>query len=93
MVKQRLKNRDFPQYKLIITDINMPVMDGIEATSHIREIEKANKLSPTIIVALSAANIEENPEISQEQGFDEKINKPISKDSFGKLLRRYDIIK
>jgi CheY-like chemotaxis protein len=42
------------RYGLVLMDIQMPVMDGYEATRRIRAWEEANRLPPMAIVALTA---------------------------------------
>lgn len=46
-----IKNND--HYDLILSDINMPEMGGVEAAKKIREYESANKISPIPIIAYS----------------------------------------
>ena len=49
---QRVKKRvrlAKPMYTLIVMDINMPVVDGVQATQTIREICEQQSLSPFIV--------------------------------------------
>jgi CheY-like chemotaxis protein len=59
------------QYDLILMDLNMPVMDGFQATKAIRDFDKE-----TPIIALTASNIEEVKEQVFSSGFDDIIIKP-----------------
>ncbi|MBU2939300.1 response regulator [Lacinutrix sp. C3R15] len=59
------------EYDLILMDLNMPVMDGFQAT---KEIRKSNKTIP--IIALTASNIEEVKENVFASGFNDIIMKP-----------------
>ena len=61
---------------LIIADIQMPVMDGYEATRQIRNLENA-ALAKIPIVALSANAFEEDRKASREAGMDGHLAKPI----------------
>jgi two-component system, cell cycle response regulator DivK len=70
---------------LIIMDLAMPIMDGIEATKMIRKIEGFDKIP---IIAVSAyAN--SHYEVAVEAGFDEIINKPLEFESLQPLLNSY----
>jgi signal transduction histidine kinase/CheY-like chemotaxis protein len=71
------------QPDLILMDIRMPKMDGLEAT---RNIKKIPKLAEIPIIALTASVGKEMREKCFEAGFTEHICKPIdSKELFGKL--------
>lgn len=64
--------REHPQ--LIILDIMMPVMDGIEACRHIREIPE---LKDTLVTFLTARNEEYSQIAGFDVGADDYISKPI----------------
>lgn len=62
-------------FDLIIMDVNMPVMDGLEATRLIREANNSNCDTP--IIVLSASARAEDHEIGLAAGADAYMNKPI----------------
>jgi len=64
-------------YPLILMDINMPVMDGIEATRLIREYEEKNNLKPAKIVVVTATIIENYEEEFKKIKIDNYLSKPI----------------
>jgi signal transduction histidine kinase/ActR/RegA family two-component response regulator len=70
-------------FDLILMDVQMPVMNGIEATRAIRERESTHSLSPTPILALSA-NVMSHQVLEYEQaGMDGVVAKPVDA---GKLI-------
>ena len=76
-------------YDIILMDIHMPIMDGLEATRQIREFEKISKISlPNFIVALSATEVMENREVCIQAGMDEFIEKPIKETVLRELISR-----
>ena len=74
------KEKDFD---LILMDLHMPGISGIEATEKIREF---NKTVP--IIALTAITIEENLEEFYKAGFNEFIPKPFNADDFFEKINR-----
>ena len=74
------KENDFD---LILMDLHMPGISGIEATEKIREF---NKTVP--IIALTAITIEENLEEFYKAGFNEFIPKPFNADDFFEKINR-----
>ena len=61
---------------IVITDIHMPVMDGLEATKAIRMLEREDaKKIP--IIAMTANAFEEDRKACLEAGMNEHIGKPI----------------
>ncbi|OFX21398.1 MAG: hypothetical protein A2041_07510 [Bacteroidetes bacterium GWA2_31_9b] len=71
---------------LIIMDIKMPVMNGLEAT---RIIKSTRKDIP--IIALTAFTLENNEKISLDTGCDAYITKPLKEISLIKLLNEFFI--
>lgn len=82
------------KYDLILMDIQMPEMDGVETTSHIREIEIMKNKRYTPIIALTAYALHGDREKFLSFGMDEYVSKPISinelYDKIDKVLRQRD---
>ncbi|MCP5051364.1 MAG: response regulator [bacterium] len=77
--------KDPGKYHLILMDIQMPEMNGIEATEEIRNWEKENSsrlhsLSGIPIIALTAQAIKGDREKCMEAGMNDFISKPIKRD-------------
>ena len=71
-------------YSLILMDIQMPIMDGYEATRIIREKDKQIP-----IIALTANAMKEDIEKSTKRGMNAHINKPIAVDKLYETLLKY----
>ncbi len=79
------------QYDLIIMDIMMPVMDGLEATRQIRIFEqKTNTKIP--IIALTANTFNADRERCLSYGMNEYIAKPLNMDKLTQAFRDLGII-
>ncbi len=65
------------KFDIILMDIHMPVVDGIEASKKIRELEDVNKKKIPII-ALTANILQEEKERCLEAGIDSFLTKPIT---------------
>ncbi len=65
---------------IILMDIQMPQMDGLEALGIIRELEKKSGATRTPIMALSAHVMKEDVQKFLESGFDSYIAKPFNRD-------------
>ena len=73
---------------LVLMDIEMPVMNGFEATAAIREFEKSRG-THTPIVALTADVLSETRERCFQAGMDDFLPKPIEAESLRAVLERY----
>lgn len=71
---------------IILMDLNLPEMDGIEATTRIKSIEG---LENTIIVALTARAMKGDREMSLIAGCDGYIAKPIDVDTLPKQIEEF----
>ncbi len=74
-------------YDLILMDVQMPVMDGIEATIRIRALEK-NKRGRIPIIAMTAHALAGDKERCLAAGMDDYIAKPIHPDHLAGLIAR-----
>ena len=68
-----------PDISLVLTDYNMPVMDGLELTLEIRKTYTKNELS---ILAISGNEDEEITALFLKNGANDYIKKPFSKEEF-----------
>ncbi len=68
-----------PDFSMVITDYNMPVMNGLELTS---EIRKDYNKSELCIIAISSNDNEEVNALFLKQGANDFIKKPFSKEEF-----------
>jgi signal transduction histidine kinase/CheY-like chemotaxis protein len=75
-------------FDLVLMDVQMPEMDGVEATARIRAQEKITGGHQTI-VALTAHAMKGDRERYLSAGMDEYLTKPISADELDAILNKY----
>ena len=71
---------------VVLMDLLMPVMDGFEATRHIRQIPE---LKNVVVIASSASVFEQNRQNSLAAGCNDFLPKPIRTDSLFALLKQH----
>ncbi len=81
-----LAERIFP---IILMDIRMPVMDGIETIKHIRADDRQKA---TTVVALSAGVLDKEVNEAMEAGFDHYLTKPIDFEELNAILEQIVVI-
>lgn len=77
------------RYELIFMDCQMPVMDGYQATGHIRQLQEGLTATAVPIVALSANAMKGDEENCLKAGMDDYIAKPVSPAALEQALRRW----
>ncbi len=86
---ESFEKRRANDYALIFMDIQMPVMDGIEATHEILEYEEDEDLLHVPIVALTANALKGDRERFLNEGMDEYITKPIETTELLYILNKF----
>ncbi len=76
-------------YDLVLMDRQMPVMDGLTATRHIRAWEKDNQRAPTPIIALTASALLGDREKCLAAGCTAFLTKPIKQDVLLQAIREH----
>jgi CheY-like chemotaxis protein len=73
------------KYELVLMDVQMPEMDGLEATTVIR----TNLDYQPIVIAVTANAMQEDRELCVQAGMDDYISKPIQMDKLITLLEKW----
>jgi PAS domain S-box-containing protein len=87
--QEALDARKNHHFDLILMDCQMPVMDGFEATRHIRAYEKETDNPPISIVALTANAMQGDRDKCIHSGMDDYLTKPYTTQELHKVLAMY----
>ena len=77
------------EYGIVLMDIQMPIMDGYEATKAIRKYEEENGLKPTPIMALTANAFQDDEQRALASGCTAHMAKPVKKKKLLRVLEEY----
>lgn len=83
---EMFKSSDEGYYDLIFMDIQMPIMNGYEATKLIRQLPRSDS-STVWIVAMTANAFVEDIRMSREAGMNEHCSKPVDPERLGEIMR------
>jgi len=86
---EALNLRKEHDYNIIFMDIQMPIMNGVDATQKIIEYEKENNKEHIPIVALTANTVQEDKERYLANGMDRYLQKPIDVEELTTILEEY----
>ena len=84
-VLEKMKTK---HYDLIFMDVQMPEMDGMEATAHIRNSNGNTPANP-IIIAMTANAMQDDREKCLAAGMNDYISKPVKLDTIREVLNRW----
>ncbi|MFV0435840.1 MAG: response regulator [Desulfopila sp.] len=76
-------------FQIVLMDVQMPEMDGLEATRKIRSDEKRRERKRATIIALTALALHGDREKCLQAGMDDYLPKPIEKKELLDMLSRY----
>lgn len=76
------------KHHIILMDCHMPEMDGYETTRKIRELEAAQNLPPTQIIAMTASAMTGDREFCLAAGMNDYTTKPIDKHALQSALKK-----
>ena len=75
-------------YDLVLMDMQMPVMDGVESTKKIREYEKEKNIEePVYIVAVTANAFSEDKQKCFDAGMNDFISKPFKQNELKRIIQ------
>ena len=75
-------------FNMVLMDMHMPSMGGVEATVKLREYEREHQLKPLKISALTANAMEEDRQMCVEAGMNFYLTKPFSADELLALVEQ-----
>ncbi|MEO9871012.1 response regulator [Ekhidna sp.] len=85
--QQVLDLLDKQEFDMVLLDIHMPIMDGMECAKQIRNLSGSNKNIPIVAITGNANNY--TMENFKEVGINAFIPKPLNYDSVVEMVKKY----
>ena len=73
---------------LVLMDVMLPGMNGIEATRSIRKREQEEHRPPVYIIAITASVMQDDREQCLAAGMDDYLSKPVRRKALAEILRK-----
>jgi CheY-like chemotaxis protein len=83
---EMFKNSEPGKYAVILMDVRMPEMDGLEATAAIRSLDREDA-GRIPIIALTANAFDEDVQLSLQSGMNAHLSKPVEVDNMLRIMR------
>ena len=77
------------KFDLVLMDVQMPVLDGLEATRRLRAHEAAGGTPRAVVVALTANATAGDRDVCLGAGMDDFIAKPVHREQLAAMLQRW----
>jgi CheY-like chemotaxis protein len=77
------------RFDLVLMDVQMPEMDGFEATSAIRALEKQLRRDSTPVVAMTAHAMAGDRELCLSAGMDDYLAKPVDAAALSAVIEKF----
>lgn len=87
--EEALRLFDNHKYDLILMDLQMPILDGFDASRRIRTKEKEQSLNRTPVIALTAHAVEGYKEKCEGAGMDDFVTKPFNKKELRQVIEKF----
>lgn len=88
---EAVKALDKNEYDIVLMDIQMPDMDGMEATRLIRESDARQNNKKIPIIAMTAHAMKGDKEKFLDAGMNDYISKPINVEEFMSIIKKYSL--
>ena len=75
-------------FDMVLMDLSMPVMDGLEATNHIREMKGERATVP--IIAVTASSLYNSDKALKEKGFNGLVKKPFKEGELISMIKEFE---
>ncbi len=88
--KEAIKALETIPYDLVLMDVQMPEMDGIEATRHIRDVHQSACLNHAVpIIAMTAHAMKSDRDRCLEAGMNDHITKPVNSKTLATTIEKW----
>ena len=84
-----MKSLEIIPYDLVLMDVQMPVMDGLEATQRIRDPQSTVPNHRIPIIAMTAHAMQSDREKCLAAGMDDYVSKPVSPQTLAEVLKKW----
>lgn len=75
---QALEKFQHGSFDMLLLDVHMPVVDGLQAVQQIRQLEQASQRSRVPVIALTASVMQEDRDAARQAGMDGFASKPLN---------------